>query len=154
MSLKCTFKHKYYKIIILAIFFILTRWIRDFSSYRQKGRSRVKWARDCSRPTACFINLRLIYYARLSFAELVAQDNQTLVFPQDIALDKISCKLYVLSNNLARFMFDSYNPSETNFFITSMSLNKLTSMCEHNPIPKKPDRQGYMIFPDMIFPNN
>ncbi|XP_029678926.1 protein yellow-like [Formica exsecta] len=63
---------------------------------------------------------------------LVAQDNTTLVFPQDIAIDDTSRKLYVLSNNLQKFLFDSFDPLMTNFFITSADLGTLTSLCKNN----------------------
>lgn len=60
----------------------------------------------------------------------MAQDNTTLVFPQDIAIHNESRKLYVLSNNLQRFMYDNFDPSVTNFFITWSDLDELTSMCK------------------------
>ncbi|KYM75455.1 Protein yellow [Atta colombica] len=64
--------------------------------------------------------------------KLVAQDNTTLVFPQDIAIDNESRKLYVLSNNLQKFMQDSFDPLMTNFFITSTDLETLTMLCKCN----------------------
>ncbi|XP_012524490.1 protein yellow [Monomorium pharaonis] len=64
--------------------------------------------------------------------KLVAQDNTTLVFPQDITIDNVSRKLYVLSNNLQKFMQHSFDPSTTNFFITSTDLETLTSLCKAN----------------------
>jgi len=63
-------------------------------------------------------------------AELVAQDNTTLVFPQDVIIDNESRKLYVLSNNLQIFMQEDFDPLTTNFFITSLDLDTLTSMCK------------------------
>jgi len=66
------------------------------------------------------------------FTELVAQDNTTLVFPQDLTIDNESGKLYVLSNNLPKFMYDSFDPLATNFFITSIDLEILTSLCKYN----------------------
>ena len=64
--------------------------------------------------------------------KLVAQDNTTLVFPQDIAIDNNSRQLYVLSNNLQRFLNDDFDPLATNFFITSTDLGTLTSLCKNN----------------------
>jgi len=64
--------------------------------------------------------------------KLVAQDNTTLVFPQDITIDNESRKLYVLSNNLQKFIHDSFDPLATNFFITSADLETLTSLCKNN----------------------
>ncbi|XP_018406226.1 PREDICTED: protein yellow-like [Cyphomyrmex costatus] len=64
--------------------------------------------------------------------KLVAQDNTTLVFPQDIAIDNESRKLYVLSNNLQKFMQGSFDPLTTNFFITSIDLETLTFLCRCN----------------------
>ncbi|KAL0112547.1 hypothetical protein PUN28_012099 [Cardiocondyla obscurior] len=61
--------------------------------------------------------------------KLVAQDNTTLVFPQDFAIDNESRKLYVISNNLQKFMGGSFDPKQTNFFITSADLETLTSIC-------------------------
>lgn len=82
----------------------------------------------------------------------MAQDNQTLVFPQDLALDNTSRKLYILSNNLPRFIHDRYNSSESNFFITSANLDKLTFMCERDPMSsERLGQQDYMIFPDSSY---
>ncbi|XP_032676731.1 protein yellow-like [Odontomachus brunneus] len=83
--------------------------------------------------------------------KLVAQNNQTLVFPQDLAVDNMSRKIYVLSNNLPRFIHDRYNSSEPNFFITSADLDKLAFMCERDPMSMKPSQQDYMIFPDSSY---
>lgn len=62
----------------------------------------------------------------------MAQDNTTLVFPQDIAIDNNSRQLYVLSNNLQKLLFGSFDPSTTNFFITSADLGTLTTLCKNN----------------------
>jgi hypothetical protein len=64
--------------------------------------------------------------------KLVAQDNTTLVFPQDVVIDNESRKLYVLSNNLQKFMYGSFDPLATNFYITSADLETLTCMCKDN----------------------
>ncbi|XP_011869929.1 PREDICTED: protein yellow-like [Vollenhovia emeryi] len=63
--------------------------------------------------------------------KLVAQDNRTLVFPQDIVIDDKSRKLYVLSNNIQIFMNGNFDPTTTNFFITSADLKALTFECEN-----------------------
>jgi len=55
-----------------------------------------------------------------------------MVFPQDIIIDDMSRKLYVLSDNLQKFQFGNYDPSETNFFITSADLETLTFLCGMN----------------------
>ncbi|EFN87184.1 protein yellow [Harpegnathos saltator] len=83
--------------------------------------------------------------------KLVARNNKTLVFPQDVVLDDMSRRLYVLSNNLPKFIHDSYNPSETNFYITSADLDRLTSMCESGSTESmRTDQQDdYMIFPNV-----
>ncbi|EFN73253.1 Protein yellow [Camponotus floridanus] len=66
--------------------------------------------------------------------KLVAQDNTTLVFPQDIAIDNNYRQLYVLSNNLQKFLHGSFDPLTTNFFITSADLGKLTTLCKNNTV--------------------
>lgn len=63
---------------------------------------------------------------------LVAQDNTTLVFPQDVTIDNNSRQLYVLSNNLQKLLYDSFDPLTTNFFITSADLGTLTTLCKNN----------------------
>ncbi|XP_014473983.1 PREDICTED: protein yellow-like [Dinoponera quadriceps] len=91
--------------------------------------------------------------------KLVAQDNKTLVFPQDLTIDNKSRKIYVLSNNIPRFLQSTFNPSETNYYITMADLNKLAILCKQNPMgPRWPmkitkslksdEKDDYMIFPD------
>nr|XP_034190763.1 protein yellow-like [Osmia lignaria] len=61
---------------------------------------------------------------------LVAQDNTTLVFPQDISIDPLFNMLYVLSDNLPQLMFSNYDPKTRNFFLTAADLDSLTPACK------------------------
>lgn len=88
---------------------------------------------------------------RFSFAELIAQNNKTLIFPQDIVIDDQSRKLYVLANNLPKFQRGSFDPSETNFFITSGDLDELAMLCKDNAGYADYDetrQSDIVIFPD------
>ncbi|XP_076643326.1 yellow-f [Halictus rubicundus] len=60
----------------------------------------------------------------------VAQDNTTLVFPNDISIDEAQNKLYVLSDNLPQLMFSHFDAKERNFFLTAAPLDKLTALCK------------------------
>ncbi|XP_017877314.1 protein yellow-like [Ceratina calcarata] len=61
---------------------------------------------------------------------LAAQDNTTLVFPNDLSIDPTTNKLYVLSDNLPQFIFSNYDKEQCNFFITTANLDSLTSICK------------------------
>ncbi|CAL7951443.1 unnamed protein product [Xylocopa violacea] len=61
---------------------------------------------------------------------LVAQDNMTLIFPNDIAIDRPTNMLYVLSDNLPQFMFSNYDLRKCNFFLTAANLDSLTAACK------------------------
>ncbi|KZC03773.1 Protein yellow [Dufourea novaeangliae] len=61
---------------------------------------------------------------------LAADDNTTLVFPNDLSIDKVQKKLYVLSDNLPQFLFSRYDLKKRNFFVTSADLKKLTPLCK------------------------
>lgn len=60
----------------------------------------------------------------------VAQDNTTLVFPNDLSIDWEENKLYVLSDNLPQLVFSKYDSRQCNFFITVAPLDKLTALCK------------------------
>ncbi|XP_011708337.1 PREDICTED: protein yellow-like [Wasmannia auropunctata] len=78
--------------------------------------------------------------------KLVAQDNTTLVFPQDIVIDNESRKLYVLSNNIPKFMNGNFDPLVTNFFITSADLETLTSLCKQTRTPLSNEGANTLLF--------
>ncbi|XP_003701307.1 yellow-f [Megachile rotundata] len=61
---------------------------------------------------------------------LAAQDNTTLVFPNDMSIDPSSNTLYVLSDNLPQFLFSDYDSKKRNFFLTMANLDSLTSVCK------------------------
>nr|XP_033324997.1 protein yellow-like [Megalopta genalis] len=60
----------------------------------------------------------------------VAQDNTTLVFPNDLSIDCMENKLYVLSDNLPQLVFSQFDTRECNFFLTVAPLDKLTESCK------------------------
>lgn len=65
---------------------------------------------------------------------LAAQDNTTLVFPNDLSIDPSSNMLYVLSDNLPQFLFSDFDSEKRNFFLTAANLDSLTSLCKkRNP---------------------
>ena len=64
--------------------------------------------------------------------KLVAQDNTTMVFPNDLSIDQSTNKLYVLSDNLPQFLFSRYNLKQRNFFLTAANLDSLTPLCKKN----------------------
>ncbi|XP_043257888.1 protein yellow-like [Colletes gigas] len=61
---------------------------------------------------------------------LAAQDNTTLVFPNDLSIDESNNMLYVLSDNLPQLLFSNFDNKEHNFFLTAASLEKLTALCK------------------------
>ncbi|XP_015108627.1 protein yellow [Diachasma alloeum] len=60
---------------------------------------------------------------------VVAQDDNDLIFPNDIIIDPKTRKFYCLSDNLPVFIYSNYNFEETNFNIHSASLDDLTAAC-------------------------
>ncbi|XP_011300266.1 protein yellow [Fopius arisanus] len=60
---------------------------------------------------------------------VVAQDDNDLVFPNDIVIEPKSRKFYCLSDNLPAFLYSNYNFDETNFYVHSASLDDLTAAC-------------------------
>ncbi|XP_054014757.1 protein yellow-like [Hylaeus anthracinus] len=61
---------------------------------------------------------------------LVAQDNTTMVFPNDLSIDASNNMLYVLSDNLPKFLLSRFDAETRNFFLTAASLDKLTPLCK------------------------
>ncbi|CAK9831395.1 Protein yellow [Anthophora retusa] len=61
---------------------------------------------------------------------LAAEDNATLVFPNDLSIDRSTNMLYVLSDNLPQFLFSQYDMKKRNFFLTAASLDILTHICK------------------------
>ncbi|KOC64207.1 Protein yellow [Habropoda laboriosa] len=61
---------------------------------------------------------------------LVAEDNTTLVFPNDLSIDRSTNMLYVLSDNLPQFLFSQYDMKKRNFFLTATSLESLSKICK------------------------
>lgn len=64
---------------------------------------------------------------------LVAQDNTTLVFPQDLSIDVQSQMLYVMSNNLQKLLHSSFDIQEYNFYVTAAKLKSLEPLCKRPP---------------------
>ncbi|XP_047352408.1 protein yellow-like [Vespa velutina] len=60
---------------------------------------------------------------------LVDQNNETMIYPNDLAIDYDSRKLYVLSNNLPKFEHSDLSKKENNYFITVASLDSLAKHC-------------------------
>ncbi|XP_076235248.1 yellow-f [Calliopsis andreniformis] len=61
---------------------------------------------------------------------LVAQDNTTMVFPNDLSIDPSCNTLYLLSDNLPQFLFSHYDLKKRNFFLTMANLDSLTPLCK------------------------
>ncbi|KAF7997517.1 hypothetical protein HCN44_006088 [Aphidius gifuensis] len=59
----------------------------------------------------------------------VAQDDEKLVFPNDIVIEPKSRKFYCLSDNLPLLHFGKYNPDIFNFYVHVSSLDDLTTTC-------------------------
>lgn len=60
----------------------------------------------------------------------IAQDNTSLVFPNDLSIDESCNMLYVLSNNLPQLLFARFDGNQPNFFLTGAKLDHLTSLCK------------------------
>ncbi|KAK2576996.1 hypothetical protein KPH14_011958 [Odynerus spinipes] len=61
---------------------------------------------------------------------LAGQDNETMVYPNDLTIDYTSRKLYVLADNLPKFEHSNLNKIKGNYFITVASLDSLTKLCK------------------------
>ncbi|XP_044595150.1 protein yellow-like isoform X2 [Cotesia glomerata] len=60
---------------------------------------------------------------------IVAQDNEKLVFPNDIIIEPKTRKFYCLSDNLPVLQYSEYDVNQTNFYIHVASLDDLTTAC-------------------------
>ncbi|OAD61974.1 Protein yellow, partial [Eufriesea mexicana] len=65
---------------------------------------------------------------------LAAQDNNTMVFGNDLSIDRSSNTLYMLSDNLPQFMFSTFDLQKRNFFITAANLDSLTQICKKQDV--------------------
>ncbi|XP_015172107.1 PREDICTED: protein yellow-like [Polistes dominula] len=61
---------------------------------------------------------------------LIGQDNETMAYPNDLAIDNDSRKLYVLSDNLPKFEHSNLSKKESNYFITVASLDLISKYCK------------------------
>ncbi|XP_033301482.1 protein yellow-like isoform X2 [Bombus bifarius] len=68
---------------------------------------------------------------------LAVQDNTTMIFPNDLSIDRPNNMLYVLSDNLPQFMFSTFDTKKRNFFITAVNLDSLTQMCKKQDLKLK-----------------
>ncbi|XP_034948272.1 protein yellow [Chelonus insularis] len=62
---------------------------------------------------------------------IVAKNEETLVFPNDIIIEPKTRKFYCLADKLPIFMYSKYNIESTNFYIHSASLDDLTAICRN-----------------------
>lgn len=53
-----------------------------------------------------------------------------MVYPNDVAIDYESRKLYVFSDNLPKFEHSNLSEKESNYFITVASLDSLAKHCK------------------------
>lgn len=61
---------------------------------------------------------------------LAGQNNETLVYPNDLAIDYTSKKLYVLADNMPKFSHSALNDKQGNYFVTAAPLELLTKICK------------------------
>lgn len=65
---------------------------------------------------------------------LFAQNNVTMVFPQDLSIDVQTRMLYVMSNNLQKLLYSKFNLHDVNFYITAAQLESLEPICQSSLI--------------------
>ncbi|KAK0180094.1 hypothetical protein PV327_005771 [Microctonus hyperodae] len=63
---------------------------------------------------------------------IVAQDDEKLVFPNDIIIEPKTKKFYCLSDKLQLLQYGKYNPEETNFYVHVATLDDLTAVCRQD----------------------
>lgn len=66
---------------------------------------------------------------------IVAQDNETLVFPNDLKVDhELRQNLWVLSNKLPVFLYSNLDPNEVNFRVMTAPTDLAVSgtVCDPN----------------------
>ncbi|CAD1469723.1 unnamed protein product, partial [Heterotrigona itama] len=68
---------------------------------------------------------------------LAAQDNTTMVFPNDLSIDRATNTLYVLSDNLPQHIFSHLDSKKRNFFVTAVNLDSLTQACKKQDLKLK-----------------
>lgn len=78
---------------------------------------------------------KLQYYL-LYFTGIVAQDDEKLVFPNDIIIEPKTKKFYCLSDKLQLLQYGKYNPEEINFYVHVATLDDLTAACRQDSKPK------------------
>ncbi|KAK1127848.1 hypothetical protein K0M31_003339 [Melipona bicolor] len=61
---------------------------------------------------------------------LAAQDNTTMIFPNDLSIDRATNTLYVLSDNLPQHIFSQMDAKKRNYFVTAVNLDSLTQTCK------------------------
>lgn len=61
---------------------------------------------------------------------LVAENNTTMVFCNDLSIDRSTNTMYVLSDNFQQLLFSKYDAKKRNFFITMFDLDFLTNACK------------------------
>ncbi|XP_066588544.1 protein yellow-like [Prorops nasuta] len=65
---------------------------------------------------------------------LAAQDNETMVFPNDLVIDPLEKRLLVLSDNLPKFHYGGLDPTRNSYFITAAKLQDLSEICKQGSI--------------------
>lgn len=64
-----------------------------------------------------------------------------MVFPNDLALDLTTRKLYLMTDDLASFQYSEFDWNRTNFYVHVASLDDLTKECrEKNTAQTAGDR--------------